>query len=469
MLPRRSAFLTGAWRGRRWNYPLPERHTGPVGHPWHSLTELLLTPGEVAEGRLREAWGETAGRLGLIRLGWIPGGIAVEEEGSLLVHPTLRAIARWRHAAAPGGTAASGDAAEELAVVTGSGGRLVAGARRGDLPTRRTLEEIAALAAALDARRQDRAALELARERSRGARRALAAAHDLRNELTRALLFQERSRAEDEAGTAARDELARALHAARELAQEALRGDDGSLFAHPLEALSLRATLERESRAASEAARIEPGASPRLRLRAPADLKVLVRPGSFGRAIRNLVTNALEAAARRRGAAGTVSLWTERLETGGEDAERDRRVAAGFTWILAVEDDGAGMNSERIQRFLDAPPADTRAPGRSGRPASTGLGTASLAVALEESGLPIQVRSRTGAGTRIDLGLREAPSTPLRLIIDRDQRRGHRLQREAGGSEAAWWIANEDAAALLGNAAAAVGDGASAAPPLSAS
>ena len=45
-----------------------------MGHPWHSLTELLLTPGDVPEGRLREAWEETAGRLGLVRLGWIPDG-----------------------------------------------------------------------------------------------------------------------------------------------------------------------------------------------------------------------------------------------------------------------------------------------------------------------------------------------------------------------------------------------------------
>lgn len=444
-----------------------------VGHPWHSLTELLLTPGEVAEGRLREAWEETAGRLGLIRLGWIPGGGPGDHDDEVLVHPTLRAIARWRHAAAPGGAAGSGRAAEELAVIDAPGGRLIAGACRGGLPNRRSLDEVAALAAALHARRRDRAALELAQARARGARRALAAAHDLRNELTRALLFEARSRHDgstvDRAASEARDELERALYAARELAQEALRGDHGALLARPLEPLPLRAILEQECRAATEAARTEPGAAPRLRLRAPAHLKVLGRPGSFERAIRNLVTNALEAAAKRRGAEGTVSVWAETLTKEPEGPDEARRLAAGFNWTLAVEDDGAGMDPERLRRFLDAPPAANRAQDSSAHPASTGLGTASLAVALEDSGLPIQVRSRRGAGTRIDVGLRQAPAAPVHLIVDRDLRRGPRRQREVGGASAAWWIANEDAAALLGNAAASLGETATGAPPLSAS
>lgn len=444
-----------------------------MGTPWHSLTELLLTRGEVAEGRLREAWEETAGRLGLIRLGWFPRGGAFDGGQELFVHPTLRAIARWRHASAPGGAPASGDAAEDMMVVQGSGGRLIAAAPRGSLPTRRTLEEVAALAAALHARRKDRAALELAQDRARGARRALAAAHDLRNELTRALLFEARSRQEsreaDGSATAARGELERALRAARDLAQEALRSGDGSNFARPLEDLPLRTTLVHECRAASEAARIEPDATPRLRLRAPADLRVLVRPRSFERAIRNLVTNALEAAARRRGARGTVSVWAEPLDAETRDPEIERRLAAGFTWTLAVEDDGAGIDPERLHRFLDAPPAEERALARGMHPASTGLGTASLAVALEESGLPIRVRSREGSGTRIDLALRELPDEPVRIIIDRDLRRGPRRQQERGGAAAAWWIANEDAAALLGSTAAAVVETATGAPPLNAS
>ena len=444
-----------------------------MGHPWHSLTELLLTPGDVPEGRLREAWEETAGRLGLVRLGWIPDGDPGGGNDEALVHPTLRAIARWRHAAAPGGAAASGSAAEDLAVIQGAGGRLIAGARRGGLPNRRSLGEVAALAAALHTRRRDRSALELAQERARGARRALAAAHDLRNELTRALLFEARSRHHeptgDRPGTEARDELERALQAARELAQQALRGDHGALFARPLEPVPLRALLEQECRAASEAARTEPGASPRLRLRAPAHLRVLARPGSFERAVRNLVTNALEAAARRRGAEGTVSVWAEPVANDSEAPEQARRRAAGFTWSLAVEDDGVGMDAGRLQRFLDAPPAAGQGRVSSNHPASTGLGTASLAVALEDSGLPIRVHSRSGAGTRVDIALRQAPLTPLQLIVDRDLRRGPRLQREAGGSGAAWWIANEDAAALLGSAAASSGEGAPGAPPLSAS
>ena len=264
--PAGARLLHGGSRGA--GTTLPERHTGCRGSPRHSLTEPCSAPGEVAEGRLREAWEETAGRLGLVRLGWIPTGTPGHGDDEALVHPTLRAIARWRHAAAPGGAAASGSAAEDLVVIQGTGGRLIAGARRGGLPNRRSLEEVAALAAALP-----RAEARPRRPRAcPGRPRGPASARsgpDLRNKLTRALLFEARSRHPESMGdrpaTEARDELERALHAARELAQEALRGDHGAVFSRPLEPVPLKAILEQE-RAAAEAARTEPGASPRLRL-----------------------------------------------------------------------------------------------------------------------------------------------------------------------------------------------------------
>ena len=330
-----------------------------------------------------------------------------------------------------------GSADEDLARVVEDGGELIASAPRGQLPGPGTLRELGTLASALESRRSERRRLALAERRAAQARRTVAAGHDLRNELTRALLFQSRGTEED------RLEVARALDAARTLAQDALV-PEGGIEGRPLEVLPMRQVLAEECRAATHSARVAGGELPKLRMKCPKALRVLVRPASFRRAVRNLATNALEAASWNRARQGTVSVSTEALP-----ADHPWRVH-GFSVGLVIEDDGIGMGPQGLAHFLS--PKDRGATYDSSehsKPGSTGLGTASLSLALESSGIPIHVTSTHRRGTRVVLMLREALEPLPVTVVDRDARRGLRTVAQLGGAEQAWWVASPEAGKLL--------------------
>ncbi|MEM1449624.1 MAG: ATP-binding protein [Planctomycetota bacterium] len=433
-------------------------------HPWHALTELLAVPPgppEVDESttflrRAREAWTETAARLGLVRLGWAPIG---REGGFDLAFPCERALVKadGRRALPPGvedratTARAAEPAAEDEARIALPSGTLVAAAPPGGLPTRSTLEEVAALAAGQHARRDLARRAAQANEVAGQGRRAAAAAHDLRNELTRALLHA--ARGED--GDAS--EVVDALAAARELAQGALHGgatstdgpsDRRSAIARP-STVPLRALLVEEARAASASARIPDDAPPRLRVRCPEDLGVLAEPGALGRAVRNLTTNALESSARRRarardGAPGTVELSAVCVD----------RTRAGFDVEVTVTDDGVGLDRDALARLLDDGRAsdDDATAHAHGRPVSTGLGTASLRLALEALASPFRMTSRLDGGAAATIGLRPAQVGRLpAVVVDADVRRGARRAAaiESEEERLAWVVARADAARHL--------------------
>jgi len=411
------------------------RHTAGVRQPWNALTTLVAHP-DAPLGRAESAWEEVAARLGLTRLGWRRCMDPNDPQEFAFAYPSLHAVTRWRALRAHPVGRGPGSADEDLARVTEDGGELIASAPRGQLPGPGTLRELCTLASALDTRRVERRRLALAERRADQARRTVAAGHDLRNELTRALLFQSRGTSEDQL------EVTRALAAARELAQDALI-PDGTTPSRPLESLRLRETLAEECRAATHAARVPGGALPKLRLRCPKALAVLVRPDSFRRAVRNLATNSLEAASWNRTHRGAVSVFVEALP-----ADHEWRVH-GFSAVLVIEDDGIGMDSREVQQFLSpkgrGAPRDTVQT----KPGSTGLGTASLSLALEASGLPIRVTSAPRRGTRVELFLRKALESSASVIVDRDVRRGPREVRRLGGPETAWWVASPAAGHML--------------------
>lgn len=420
----------------------------PREWPWSALLDQLARPlgGTDAAGTewngddllagIEGAWEEVAGRLGLTRLGWLEG----RPDGELritLAFPCRRAVARWRAIAAAPGPGAGSEGlylspTEHIACVVRDGGMLVAGAAPSALPSRPALGQIGALAEALVKRLDDKRLHRAALDRARGARRIGAAAHDLRNELTRAMLLVERDGAQDRA------ELIRALRGARDLAHGALSGR-GPGAAPALAEVHLRTLLTEACSAAAAAARGagSAGATPPIRLRCPKALTALANAGSLDRALRNVIVNAVEATVRR-GGGGDV-----RVEARRDAPFDDVHPEAGFDLCIAITDSGAGMPPGELAHFLHPRAASDR--GAVGDELeSTGLGTASLQLALEIGGIPLQVQSAPGRGTTVTLRLRSA--RPREVIVDPDIRRGRRRARAIRG---AVHVVSDDAARRL--------------------
>ena len=418
-----------------------------MAKPWSALTEVLSRPlpGEAGGARsslwtdASEAWLETAGRLGLVRLGFEAAGGPATEERWTLAYPCPRAVVRWRAAASLEARDMRADG-EEIVSLEVSGGRLVAGAPRGRLPRRADLAEIGRLAAAIARREADAREVRRIRARERRARSAAAAVHDLRGELTRALMWAHRgaeagSRPEGREGDAggasaaiASAELESALRGARSLASTALQGE---LADSELEAVPLRELLSREASAALAAARTAPrtrrtpagstGASaavPALRMRCGARRTALVEPRSFARALRNILTNGIEATARR-GGHGAIEVEVRPLAPGDEGAWTDL-ASAGFDLALEVRDTGVGFAADALRRYLE--PTVERHRLEAGT--STGFGSSSVDLALRASGVPLRVRSAPMRGTTVTLFLRSR--RPDRVLLEPDVRRARR-------------------------------------------
>ena len=415
-------------------------------HPWNPLTEWLSLPfgsssldGE-EDPEVEEAWTETAARLGLVRLGWRPVG----REGDFdLAFPCERALvkATGRQGILEGGSQVvplAGSGSDEASVQV-DGGELVVAAPKGSLPPRRTLLEVGSLAAAMGARRAARERLRRAERAAAQGRNAAAAAHDLRNELTRAVLYATRD-GEDDGGR-----VLEALSSARELAQAALGAESSQRVPRPT-LIKLKELLLEEAKAATAAARGGVSGPPALRVRCKGSLYILAPRNAMARAIRNLLTNALEAASRGANSPGSVTV------------EVDQRGAAerGLDLDVVVADDGDGMAPAALRVFLDGglggrrpDPRPTGLPG-AGTPQSTGLGTASLRLALSEAGAGLRVQSAAGLGTRACIGIRSASAEgdPV-ILIDGDPRRARlRTDRLAQETAAKVWVFDTAVGAL---------------------
>jgi len=253
------------------------------------------------------------------------------------------------------------------------------------------------------------------RERALG-RRAAALSHDLRNQLTLALLQLQRLRTPTR-GAAEVDELEDVLRAAQELCAAGLAGDRGSA-ARPL---ILRAVLLEEARAASAVSR--GGASVSVRARCPLEVRAHADLALLRRLVHNLVVNACEAS----GAGGEVRVEGRSLPDG--------RVA------IVVEDEGCGMGRTRMHELLG--PEQTAGGG-------TGYGGASLVECLTGLGAQCVVESAPGAGTRFEVRLDAAPpeNAPAVVLVDPDPER-RRRRCAALRARGVAVTAVEDAAAAL--------------------
>ena len=239
-----------------------------------------------------------------------------------------------------------------------------------------------------------------------GARRAML--HDLRNELTFASLELERARAE---GTEQSAGLRAALAHARALCATLLDGS-GEPAAAVGARVNVRALVEEESRAARRIARGSPRAS--VRIAVDEGLAVFEERARLGRALRNLLANALEASSG-----------------GGEVAIGARAVGAQV--VIAVEDRGRGMDPARVAELFRG--------GVSGG-GGTGWGTASVLDCARRLGLALSVETGPGEGTRVELAARAAPPEGrcASVLVDPDPERGAlRAAQRSRAVRPIWW------------------------------
>ena len=232
-------------------------------------------------------------------------------------------------------------------------------------------------------------------------RRAAGLTHDLRNELTHALMQLERVRMEPSAAQV--DRLGKALQQAKDLCVASLPNGRRTAPSQPTsQALRLAPTLERVRRSAQDARR---SGGARVTLACQADLRVLAEEATLARAVANLTLNALEASP----AGETVQLV----------ARQD-----GLRVVIEVIDQGPGLSHEGVRALFT--------PGRSGG-AGTGWGTDSVLQSTRELEATLEFETAPGRGTTARILLPAPPAPGARLVLDpMRRRRARRLLALAG-------------------------------------
>jgi two-component system cell cycle sensor histidine kinase/response regulator CckA len=121
--------------------------------------------------------------------------------------------------------------------------------------------------------------------------------------------------------------------------------------------------------------------------------RVLVDPGQIERVLMNLVANARDA--MPRGGRLTIETSERKLEPSAAAARAN--VKPGLHVLLAVSDNGVGMDNETQGRMFE-PFFTTKEPGR-----GTGLGLATVFGIVQQSGGTIGVCSEVGLGTTFEM------------------------------------------------------------------
>ncbi len=236
--------------------------------------------------------------------------------------------------------------------------------------------------------------------------RAAGFVHDLRNRLTLVLLQQERFGLEEH-GATSNTEGMELLEQARALCASFVPTGDMGLLPR---ATPLRPLLLREAKSASTMARRGSGVG--IKVRCASDLQAWVDPVGLVRVLDNLLINAIEAS-----------------QIGADVRLQAKRGCDGVQII--IEDNGAGMSEQGLQRAYSA--------GQSGSSASggTGYGSASLLSTLAEMEGVLHVESAPGQGTRVQVTLPNplAADCPRTLIVEPDARIAQGLLRKARREE----------------------------------
>lgn len=126
---------------------------------------------------------------------------------------------------------------------------------------------------------------------------------------------------------------------------------------------------------------------------APGLCRVRVDPTEVDRILANLCVNARDAI----DGAGTVVIETRSATVARSDGGPEPERPTGEFVVLAVRDDGPGMDEAVLRRVFD-PFFTTKAPGR-----GTGLGLATVAGSVRRSGGFVDVESEPGKGTTFRL------------------------------------------------------------------
>jgi len=287
---------------------------------------------------------------------------------------------------------------------------------------RRALVALADLLAGLCATREQGAAARTARRERDIGRRVASLSHDLRNQLTLAILQVERvrDRSDSVAGLLdGLDVLENVLCAARDLCSGTLADEPPA----PKKRLVLRSILIEEARAAAALSRN--GRQVSLAVRCPTDLRLLADLPTLARLVRNLLLNAVKASVD----GGAVRIEARPTQDGSLE--------------LVVEDQGRGMSAELVERLFHA--------GVSGA-GGTGYGTVSLVECLKGLDATCRVETAPGAGTRVTVQMAGAPpeDRPAVLLLDPDPvRRSARASRLYSAGYGVWQAASAGEALVL--------------------
>ena len=382
--------------------------------------QTLLEQAREQSGALAVAWTGARGRVSVPRLGGAPwdAGLAVGERRVLRLGPDATArIPRLQMLGAR--YAAIRCEADTRTALGCSGPRRLAFAARGGLSI--ADEAVEALFTALTALEQEREQAELARRRTALAhlgRAAAGAAHDLRNELSTALLELDSLGAGIDG---AMEGLRTSVDSARDLAKDFLE-----LEAVPARRpVDLDAVLRRElARLPSHAASYTPAGRP---------LWVAGRRDLVSRIAANLISNSVQAS--RRGGRVQVGVRT-----------------AGARVELTIADRGRGMDQVRLDRYLE--PGQTRT--------GSGFGTASVRHCLARIGGHLWIESELRKGTRcvVEFLSAPAPERPAALVHDPDpvarwswrevfERQGYQPLEASTAEEALAWLETGSVSVVL--------------------
>lgn len=141
------------------------------------------------------------------------------------------------------------------------------------------------------------------------------------------------------------------------------------------------------------------GESIQLRIECPDDIPAAYAdPAQLDAALLNLALNARDAMPR----GGEISITVAGRR--GEPETRPSNSHAGRYVVFSIADTGAGMTPETLAKAIE-PFYTTKGPGR-----GNGLGLSMVYGFVEQSGGHLQIQSRPGQGTRVDLSLPAAPS-----------------------------------------------------------